>query len=106
MGIRLAQAGLRDFTIFDRGDTAGGVWRDNTYPGAACDVPSHLYSFSFAPNRGWSRRYSGQAQTLGSRGVCARACGLEPHLRLRTEVEAAEWDGRVWRLRLAGGEEH
>ena len=58
MGISLRREGVDDFTIFERGDTVGGVWRANTYPGAACDVPSHLYSFSFAPGHNWSRRYA------------------------------------------------
>src|SRR5882672_1162659 len=62
MGIRLKQARVDDFTIFERGDSVGGVWRANTYPGATCDVPSHLYSFSFAPGHEWSRRYAPQAE--------------------------------------------
>ena len=83
MGIRLRQAGIEDFTIFERGDSVGGVWRANTYPGAACDVPSHLYSFSFAPGHHWSRRYApaGGDPRATSR-TCTRDYGLEPHLRL------------------------
>ncbi|MDQ3759482.1 MAG: NAD(P)-binding protein, partial [Actinomycetota bacterium] len=64
MGIRLRQEGIEDFEIFERGDSVGGVWRANTYPGAACDVPSHLYSFSFAPGHRWSRRYAPQPEIL------------------------------------------
>ena len=68
MGIRLRQEGIEDFTIFERGETVGGVWRANTYPGAACDVPSHLYSFSFAPGHNWSRRYAPQPEILALPG--------------------------------------
>ncbi|MCW2826829.1 MAG: NAD(P)/FAD-dependent oxidoreductase, partial [Marmoricola sp.] len=56
--IRLEESGFSDFLVLDKGATVGGTWRDNTYPGAACDVPSQLYSFSFAPNAGWSRSFS------------------------------------------------
>ena len=62
MAIRLKQAGIHDFTVLERAGEVGGTWRDNTYPGAACDVPSHLYSFSFAPNPDWSRSFSPQTE--------------------------------------------
>jgi cation diffusion facilitator CzcD-associated flavoprotein CzcO/acetyl esterase/lipase len=106
MGIELARAGIRDFTIFDKADGIGGVWRDNTYPGAACDVPSHLYSFSFAPRDDWPKRFSEQPDILGYLQSCARNHGLDDHLRLGTEVTSAEFDegsGR-WRLLLGSGE--
>ena len=64
MGIRLKQAGLHDFVIFEQADAVGGTWRDNHYPGAACDVPSYLYSFSFEPNPGWTRSFGEQAEIL------------------------------------------
>src|SRR5262245_66391517 len=57
-GVRLLEAGIPDFTIYEKGDGPGGTWRENTYPGLACDVPSHLYSYSFAPNPEWSHRFS------------------------------------------------
>jgi cation diffusion facilitator CzcD-associated flavoprotein CzcO len=60
--VMLRRAGYEDVTVFERGERVGGVWHDNTYPGAACDVPSHLYEFSFAPNPRWSRRYAPQAE--------------------------------------------
>ena len=60
--VMLRRAGYRDVTVFERGERVGGVWNHNTYPGAACDVPSHLYEFSFAPNPRWSRRYAPQAE--------------------------------------------
>lgn len=58
--VRLRRAGITDFVVLERADSVGGAWRDNTYPGCACDVPSHLYSFSFAPNPAWPRNFSGQ----------------------------------------------
>ena len=58
MGIQLKKAGIDSFVILEKADNVGGTWRDNTYPGAACDVPSHLYSFSFEPNHDWSRKFS------------------------------------------------
>ena len=62
MAIRLKQAGTNDFVVLERADEVGGTWQANTYPGCACDVPSHLYSFSFAPNPDWSRTYSAQPE--------------------------------------------
>ena len=83
--IRLRQAGFEELTVFERGDTVGGVWRANTYPGAACDVPSHLYSFSFAPGHHWSRRYAPQREILTYLEECAArlrhhdpTCGSAP----------------------------
>ena len=106
MAITLKRAGFEDLTILDRGDRPGGVWRDNTYPGAACDVPSHLYAFSFEPNPDWSRRYSPQSEILAYLERCVDRNGLRPHLRLGVEVESAAYDeGRgEWRLRTAEGE--
>ena len=72
LGIRLRQAGLTDFVILEKSDTVGGVWRANTYPGAACDVPSHLYSFSFEPKADWPDKYASQADILRYLGI-ARA---------------------------------
>ncbi len=92
MGIRLKQAGFYDFTIFERGESVGGVWRANTYPGAACDVPSHLYSLSFAPGHRWSRRFAPQAEILDYLNEVADDFGLRPHLRLGTAVERAVFD--------------
>jgi cation diffusion facilitator CzcD-associated flavoprotein CzcO len=106
MGIRLKQEGVEDFTIFERGETVGGVWRANTYPGAACDVPSHLYSFSFAPGHRWSRRYAPQAEILDYLEECVNDFGLRPHIRFGTEAERASFDEATGRWTLiAGGEE-
>jgi len=92
LAMQLVRTGCRSFTIVEQSDGVGGTWRDNTYPGSGCDVPSHLYSFSFAPKRDWSRRFAGQPEILGYAERCVDAFGLRPHLRLRTTVEEAHFD--------------
>ncbi|HSJ17919.1 MAG TPA: NAD(P)/FAD-dependent oxidoreductase [Solirubrobacterales bacterium] len=106
LGIQLRRAGTDSFTILEKADGIGGVWRDNTYPGLTCDVPSHLYSFSFEPSYDWTRRFPPQAEILAYLERCVDKHGLRDHLRLGAEVESAEFDsaGGVWRIRLAGGE--
>jgi cation diffusion facilitator CzcD-associated flavoprotein CzcO len=107
-GITLRRRGFRDFLIFERAAEVGGTWRDNTYPGCSCDIPSHLYSYSFAPNPGWSRTHAGQAEIQEYlRGLVDRF-GLRPHLRLGHTVDEAAWDGTAqrWRLRTSGGVWH
>ena len=106
MAIRLAQAGRRDFVVLERGGDVGGTWRDNTYPGCTCDVPSSLYSFSFAQNPDWSRTYPHQAEILRYLQRCADRFGIRPHLRLNTEVTGARWDAAAqrWVVRTTGGE--
>lgn len=108
LGIMLSRAGFRDFTIFDREDGVGGTWRINTYPGLACDVKSHLYSFSFDLNAHWSRLWSGQPEILDYFQRSADKHGLGPHLKLRTEIRAARWDSDTqrWCLTTATGEQH
>src|SRR5512133_1068722 len=69
--IRLRQEGVHDFLVFERSADVGGTWRDNTYPGCACDVPSHLYSFSFAPNPRWTRSFSAQPEIWNYLRDCA-----------------------------------
>jgi cation diffusion facilitator CzcD-associated flavoprotein CzcO len=105
MGIALKREGLADFTIYDRAEGVGGTWRHNTYPGLACDVPSHLYSFSFEPKRDWSKRFSPRGEIADYLEHCARRYGLEPHLRLGTEVTTVAFDepSRRWHLRTADG---
>src|SRR5258706_2485951 len=90
--IRLKQRGIDDFVILERAGDIGGTWRDNSYPGCACDVPSHLYSFSFATNPDWPHSFSGQAEIWDYLRRCAEDFGLMPHLRLRHEVLEAAWD--------------
>ncbi|WP_205699618.1 NAD(P)/FAD-dependent oxidoreductase [Conexibacter sp. SYSU D00693] len=105
--ILLRRAGVEDVVVLERGEDVGGTWRENTYPGAACDVPSHLYSFSFAPNPRWSRRYSPQPDILAYLRDCAERFGVLEDVRFGTEVVSATWDeeGLLWRLRTAAGQE-
>jgi cation diffusion facilitator CzcD-associated flavoprotein CzcO len=107
MGIRLKRAGY-DFTIYEQSDGVGGTWRDNTYPGAACDVPSHLYSFSFAPNPWWSRTYARQPEILAYLEACTDRFGVRPHVRTGTRVVEARWDesALAWTLTTATGEQY
>jgi cation diffusion facilitator CzcD-associated flavoprotein CzcO len=105
MGAALRRAGLRDFAILERADEVGGAWRDNSYPGCACDVPSHLYSLSFAPNPDWSATFSGQAEIHAYLRGVAEDHDLIRHVRFRSELQDATWDepaGR-WRLTTSGG---
>jgi cation diffusion facilitator CzcD-associated flavoprotein CzcO len=104
--VMLRRAGFEDVVVFERGDRVGGVWHHNTYPGAACDVPSHLYEFSFAPNPRWSRRYSPQAEIQAYLEDVARRYGVLDRVRTSTEVRAASWneeDGK-WVLTTSAGE--
>jgi cation diffusion facilitator CzcD-associated flavoprotein CzcO len=105
MAIRLSQAGFDDYVVLERADDVGGTWRDNTYPGCVCDVPSHLYSFSFAPNPEWSRSFSPQPEIWAYLRDCARRFGVLPRIRLGTEVLAATWDGerRHWLVETGRG---
>ncbi|MEV0766248.1 NAD(P)/FAD-dependent oxidoreductase [Nocardia sp. NPDC050435] len=100
MGVALRRAGMNNFAIFEKASDLGGVWRDNTYPGCNCDVPAHLYSFSFAPYRDRHTRYPGQQAILEYLRRVAADEGLEPHLRLGTGIREATYldeDGR-WSL--------
>jgi cation diffusion facilitator CzcD-associated flavoprotein CzcO len=91
-GFKLKQAGFDDFVILERAQAVGGVWRDNTYPGCACDVPSHLYSFSFAPKADWSRLYAPQGEIVSYLEDCATRFGLRAHLRFGADVTQARFD--------------
>jgi cation diffusion facilitator CzcD-associated flavoprotein CzcO len=105
MAIRLLKDGDRDFILLERAHDIGGTWRDNTYPGCRCDVPSHLYSFSFAPNPDWSNTFSPQPEILDYLRDVARRFGVLPHVRFDTELEEAEWDedDAVWRIETSDG---
>ncbi|TAE30880.1 MAG: NAD(P)/FAD-dependent oxidoreductase [Cytophagales bacterium] len=98
--IRLLQTGQHSFVVFERADEVGGTWRENTYPGCACDVPSHLYSFSFAPNPHWSQKYSPQPEILGYLKNCVERYNLRPHIRYNTEIIRTEFleDQACWRI--------
>ncbi|MDB4937516.1 MAG: 4-hydroxyacetophenone monooxygenase [Labilithrix sp.] len=103
--IRLKQSGVDDFVVLERASDVGGVWRDNTYPGCACDVESHLYSFSFARNPEWTRSFSPAAEIHAYLRSCAERFGIVPHLRLGHEIESATWDddAQRWRLETSQG---
>jgi cation diffusion facilitator CzcD-associated flavoprotein CzcO len=105
MAIRLKQQGIDDFVVLERADDIGGTWRDNHYPGCQCDVPSHLYSFSFAPNPTWSRTFSRQSEIQAYLRRCADEHGVMPHVRLGHAVLGAAWDedAQLWRLDTDGG---
>ncbi|HKE80117.1 MAG TPA: NAD(P)/FAD-dependent oxidoreductase [Solirubrobacteraceae bacterium] len=99
----LRRAGYDDVTIFERGERIGGVWHHNTYPGAACDVPSHLYEFAFAPNPRWSRRYAPQAEIQAYLEDVAQRYGVLDRVRTSTDVKGARWDGTRWHLETSAG---
>ncbi|MFF7650409.1 flavin-containing monooxygenase [Streptomyces sp. NPDC007983] len=103
--VRLRRAGITDFVVLERADAVGGAWRDNSYPGCACDIPSHLYSFSFAPNPDWPRAFSGQRHIRAYLERVADTFGLRPHLRFDAEVLALRWDGAAlhWEIETARG---
>jgi cation diffusion facilitator CzcD-associated flavoprotein CzcO len=104
--IQLKQSGIHDFVVLERGDDIGGTWRDNSYPGCACDVPSHLYSYSFAPNPDWSRAFSSQPEIQAYLQRCADQFNLRPHIYLGAAVTQARWDESIqrWRVQSARGE--
>ncbi len=104
--IKLREAGITDFVILEKAGSIGGTWRDNTYPGAACDVRSHFYSFSFEPNPDWSRVYAPQPEILAYFEGCVEKYGIAPHIRFNQEVTEATFDEArgVWTLDVAGGE--
>lgn len=104
--VMLQRAGHDDVVVFERGERVGGVWHHNTYPGAACDVPSHLYEFSFAPNPRWSRRYAPQAEIQAYLEDVARRHGVLDRVRTNTEVQGARWDAErsKWVLQTTAGE--
>ena len=102
---RLTQAGIEDLVILERGREVGGTWAFNTYPGCQCDIPSHLYSFSFALNPEWSRTYPLQAELKDYLHRCADTFGLRDRIRLGTEVLAARWDDATgcWEIETSSG---
>ncbi|MGP3983736.1 flavin-containing monooxygenase [Streptomyces sp. KR80] len=103
--VRLRRAGITDFTVLERADAVGGTWRDNTYPGCACDVPSHLYSFSFAPDPGWPRAFSGQPDIRAYLERVTDTFGIRPHIRFNSEVLSVHWDTEAlhWEIVTASG---
>jgi cation diffusion facilitator CzcD-associated flavoprotein CzcO len=104
MAIKLKEAGIDDFVMFERATEIGGTWRDNIYPGCQCDVPSHLYSFSFRPNPGWSRTYSPQPEIRAYLQRCAEEANVMEHVRFEHEVKDARWDEEsgTWTVETTG----
>jgi cation diffusion facilitator CzcD-associated flavoprotein CzcO len=105
MAIRLKQQGEEDFVLLERAGDIGGTWRDNTYPGCRCDVPSHLYSFSFAPNPSWSSTFSPQEEILDYLKDSAARFDVLQHVCFDTELEGAAWDEEesLWRIETSTG---
>jgi cation diffusion facilitator CzcD-associated flavoprotein CzcO len=101
--IRLREAGCEDFAIYEKAERLGGTWRENTYPGLACDVPSHLYSYSFAPNPDWSHRFAPGAEILAYFEDVARRQRVEERIRYRQEVTRCAFEGGRWRIQTADG---
>jgi cation diffusion facilitator CzcD-associated flavoprotein CzcO len=106
MAMQLKLAGIDDFLMLDKAAGLGGTWWHNTYPGAECDVQSHLYSFSFEPKNDWSRPFAGQQEILGYFQHCADKYALQPHMRFNTQVASLQWDEArsLWRVETGQGE--
>lgn len=107
MGIKLKERGIDDFLILEKSHGVGGTWLDNTYPGCGCDVPSHLYCYSFEPNPGWSHKWSEQPEILDYFEHCAEKYGLVPHIHFDTEVTTMHFDeaNGAWQVATRAGEE-
>ncbi|MFF4491142.1 flavin-containing monooxygenase [Streptomyces sp. NPDC001544] len=103
--VRLRREGITDFVVLERAGSVGGTWRDNSYPGCACDVPSHLYSFSFAPNPDWPRAFSGQEHIRAYLEHVADVFCLRPHIRFGSEVKLMTWDAERlrWDIETSSG---
>ena len=101
--IKLREAGLHDFAIYEKADRLGGTWRENTYPGIACDVPSHFYSYSFAPNPGWSHRFSPGAEIQAYFEDVARRYAVDSLIQYGKEITRCEWEGGRWKITAADG---
>jgi cation diffusion facilitator CzcD-associated flavoprotein CzcO len=106
MGIKLQERGINDFLIVEKSPDVGGTWYDNSYPGACCDVPSVLYSYSFEPNPNWSRKFSPQDEIQAYFSHCVDKYGLGGRIRLGTVIEGARYDEAegIWTVQLEGGE--
>lgn len=101
--VKLAEAGYDDVVVYEKADRIGGTWRENTYPGVACDVPSHLYSYSFAPNPEWSHTFSPGPEIYRYLEDVVQQFGVDKRIRFGSEVTRLEYDGGRWRLETADG---
>ena len=106
LGVKLRERGWLNFTILEKAGTLGGTWRDNRYPGVACDVPAHLYAYSFAPNPAWRSRYAKGPDIWKYYHGVARRHGVLPHIQYGKEVVGAEFDGAGWRVETSDGSIH
>lgn len=106
VAIKLRQAGITDTTIYEKASEVGGTWRDNTYPGLSCDVPSRFYQFTFATNPNWSHFFSPGAEIQSYFTKIADDYGLRDQIRFDTEIVDAMFTEHKWRLRTAAGDEH
>ena len=104
MGIRLKQAGLEDFVIYEKASSVGGTWRENSYPGLTCDVPSFFYSYSFEPNLNWSHRFSPGPEIRAYFEGVAEKYELLPYISFGQEVTSARYDDGQWAIETASGE--
>ncbi len=102
--ITLQEAGLEDFVVYEKGDCVGGTWRENTYPGIACDIPSHLYSYSFAPNPDWTHRYSPGAEIRAYFDAVANRHGVAQRIVFGAEIVRCEFTGGRWELETQSGQ--
>jgi cation diffusion facilitator CzcD-associated flavoprotein CzcO len=102
-GIKLKEAGLTDFTIYEKADTLGGTWRDNRYPGLSCDVPSHVYRYSFEPNPDWSHHFSPGQEIWQYLDQVAKKYKLESYIRYNAEVDSCEFKDHKWHLSTSDG---
>ena len=101
--IKLREAGFTDFTVYEKGDSVGGTWRENTYPGLSCDVPSHLYSYSFALTPDWSHRFAPGAEIRAYFERVARENGVLERVRFNDEVTSCVFNAGCWELETASG---
>src|SRR5262252_3549851 len=104
MGIQLLEAGMKNFLIIEKSEDLGGTWYENRYPGCACDVPAHLYSFSFERNPDWTRMFAGQQEIWQYLKSCVQRYSLAPYIRFRTRFQEASWDESTaqWRISARG----
>jgi cation diffusion facilitator CzcD-associated flavoprotein CzcO len=101
--IKLKEAGYTDVVVFEKAERLGGTWRDNRYPGVACDIPSHLYCYSFAPNPNWTHRYAPGNEILGYVEDVARRFGIMEHIRFGQEVSRCAFENAQWRVETTAG---
>src|SRR5436189_3417110 len=101
--IKLREAGFADVVVYEKAELLGGTWREHTYPGLSCDVPSHFYSYSFALNPEWTHRFSPGAEILGYLDDVARRWGVDARIRYRKEIRRCAFEGGRWRLETTDG---